>query len=46
MYSEQDQLYYHGYDASKTAFWANKETGLSKTFGCVQLVGMWFQSWM
>ena len=32
MYSEQDQLYYHGYDASKTAFWANKTTGLSKNF--------------
>jgi unsaturated rhamnogalacturonyl hydrolase len=32
MYSEKDQLYYHGYDASKTAFWANKETGLSKNF--------------
>lgn len=32
MYSEQDQLYYHGYDASKTAFWADKKTGLSKNF--------------
>ncbi|PKK87506.1 MAG: glycosyl hydrolase family 88 [Tenericutes bacterium HGW-Tenericutes-8] len=32
MYSEIDQLYYHGYDASKTAFWANKETGLSQNF--------------
>ena len=32
MYSEEDQLYYHGYDASKTAFWADKKTGLSKNF--------------
>lgn len=25
-------LYYHGYDASKTAFWCDKETGLSANF--------------
>lgn len=25
-------LYYHGYDESRTAFWANKETGCSKSF--------------
>ncbi len=32
MYDSSKGLYYHGYDASKTAFWANKETGLSKNF--------------
>lgn len=25
-------LYYHGYDSSKSAFWADKETGLSRNF--------------
>ena len=25
-------LYYHGYDASKKAFWCDKETGLSQNF--------------
>ena len=25
-------LYYHGYDASRTAFWADPETGLSRSF--------------
>ena len=25
-------LYYHGYDSSKSMFWADKETGLSKNF--------------
>ena len=25
-------LYYHGYDASRSAFWADRETGLSKSF--------------
>lgn len=25
-------LYYHGYDASKTIFWCDKETGLSENF--------------
>ncbi len=32
MFNEEKGLYYHGYDASKTAFWADKETGLSKNF--------------
>lgn len=32
MFNESKHLYYHGYDASKTAFWADKETGLSKNF--------------
>ena len=25
-------LYYHGYDSTKSIFWANKETGLSQNF--------------
>ncbi len=32
MRSPEKGLYYHGYDASKTAFWADPETGLSKNF--------------
>lgn len=32
MFDENRRLYYHGYDASKTAFWADKETGLSQSF--------------
>lgn len=32
MFDENKKLYYHGYDESKEAFWANKETGLSKNF--------------
>ena len=32
MFSEEKGLYFHGYDASKTAFWADKETGCSKNF--------------
>ena len=32
MRDDQTGLYYHGYDASKTAFWADPETGLSKSF--------------
>ena len=32
MRDEETGLYYHGYDASKSAFWANSETGLSKSF--------------
>ena len=32
MYDPKKHLYYHGYDASKQAFWANKETGLSQNF--------------
>ena len=32
MFDEQKKLYYHGYDASKTAFWADPETGCSRNF--------------
>ena len=32
MFSEKKELYYHGYDAGKSAFWADPETGLSKSF--------------
>lgn len=32
MRSQQNGLYYHGYDASKTAFWADRETGCSRNF--------------
>ena len=32
MFDGRKGLYYHGYDASRTAFWANKETGLSQSF--------------
>lgn len=32
MFDEEKHLYYHGYDASKTAFWADRETGLSQSF--------------
>ncbi len=32
MFDERKKLYYHGYDASKTAFWADPETGRSKNF--------------
>ena len=32
MFDEEKKLYYHGYDASKTIFWAHPETGLSKNF--------------
>lgn len=32
MFDEQKKLYYHGYDASRTAFWADPVTGLSKNF--------------
>ncbi|MCD7729299.1 MAG: glycoside hydrolase family 88 protein [Clostridia bacterium] len=32
MYDKQKKLYYHGWDYSRTAFWADKETGLSKSF--------------
>lgn len=32
MFDEQKCLYYHGYDASRTVFWADKETGLSQSF--------------
>ncbi len=32
MCSEDKGLYFHGYDASKEAFWADPETGCSKNF--------------
>ena len=32
MYDEQTGLYYHGYDASRSAFWANPVTGCSRSF--------------
>lgn len=32
MYDTEKDLYYHGYDASKTIFWADPVTGCSKSF--------------
>ncbi|MBR3873750.1 MAG: glycoside hydrolase family 88 protein [Clostridia bacterium] len=32
MFDEHKKLYYHGYDASRRVFWADSETGLSKSF--------------
>ena len=32
MYDKNAHLYYHGYDSTKSIFWADKETGLSKNF--------------
>ena len=32
MYDGTKRLYYHGWDYSKKAFWADKKTGLSKSF--------------
>ena len=32
MYSSEKGLYYHGYDASKSAFWADPVTGCSRSF--------------
>lgn len=32
MFNTKDRLYYHGYDASKTAFWCDKNTGLSQNY--------------
>ncbi len=32
MFDADKQLYYHGYDASRKAFWADPETGCSKNF--------------
>ena len=32
MFDEGKRLYYHAYDASRTAFWADRETGLSQSF--------------
>lgn len=32
MFDEEKKLFYHGCDCSKTAFWADKQTGRSKNF--------------
>jgi len=32
MFDENAKLYYHGYDSTKSMFWANKKTGLSQNF--------------
>lgn len=32
MYDKKKRLYYHGWDSSKQSFWADKATGLSKSF--------------
>lgn len=32
MFSREKGLYFHGYDASRTAFWADPDTGCSKNF--------------
>lgn len=32
MYDIDKKLYYHGWDYSKSAFWSDEETGLSKSF--------------
>lgn len=32
MFDEKKKLYYHGYDSSKSIFWADPKTGLSKNF--------------
>ncbi len=32
MFDAKKNLYYHGYDSSKSMFWADKNTGLSKNF--------------
>lgn len=32
MYDKKKRLYYHGWDSSRTAFWSDKTTGLSKNF--------------
>ena len=32
MFNSEKKLYFHGFDSSKTAFWANKDTGLSQNF--------------
>ncbi len=36
MFDKDAKLYYHGYDSSRTLFWADPVTGLSKSF--------WFRS--
>ncbi len=32
MYSEEKKLYYHGHDTTKSIFWADRNTGNSKSF--------------
>ena len=32
LYNEEKGLYYHAYDETRTKFWADRETGLSKNF--------------
>ncbi len=32
MFDEEKKLYYHGYDSSRSMFWADPETGKSKNF--------------
>lgn len=32
MFNETKKLYHHGYDSTKSVFWANKTTGLSQSF--------------
>ncbi len=43
MFDEEKGLYYHGYDASKKMFWANKETGRSSSFW-LRSIGWFFVS--
>ena len=40
MFDEEKRLYYHGYDSSRTLFWADKITGLSSNFWLRSIV--WF----
>ncbi|MDE6945713.1 MAG: glycoside hydrolase family 88 protein [Anaeroplasmataceae bacterium] len=40
MRDKETGLYYHGYDSSKTMFWADKETGLSQNFW-LRSIGWW-----
>jgi Predicted unsaturated glucuronyl hydrolase involved in regulation of bacterial surface properties, and related proteins len=40
MRDRETGLYYHGYDSSKTMFWADKETGLSQNFW-LRSIGWW-----
>lgn len=43
MYDEEKGLYYHGYDATKQMFWANKATGRSSSFW-LRSIGWFFVS--
>lgn len=43
MYDENKGLYYHGYDASKQMFWANKISGRSSSFW-LRSIGWFFVS--